>query len=72
MNSVKVCLISYKPPKSNEFITYEMSWITLLKQGTKIIWQFLCVIVQAKKVIVIALDVEFCRPLPGLSCTGFC
>lgn len=45
MNSVKVCLILYKPAKPNEFITYEMSWITLLKQGANIIWQCLCIIV---------------------------
>lgn len=44
-----------------------MSWIILLKQGAKIIWQFLCVIVSRTKkiVIVFAPTVEFYRPLLG-------
>lgn len=46
MNSVKVCLIClYNPKKPNEFITDEMSWIMLLKQGANIIRQCLCIII---------------------------
>lgn len=44
-----------------------MSWIILIKQGTKKIWQFLCEIVSRTKikVIVFVLNVEFYSHLLG-------